>query len=240
MLLYPLAYAVIWSLPTVIRIYQTTTSQPAPWQLQTVDKVCIVVQGLVDAIIYGATEQSLSSWRELLGAKKRPLSLVVSGEGGLRGSKGGSKHRGSVSGNYWHTRTPTAGEQQLTRISTAGDDGDGGTLTPRAADDTATHRSTSSSGPSSDFSPDLTAAAGSDSGGHATELCDLRQRDTVGSRSANIPALRIQKTVQIEVVRSESVGQDQPSGLLEYQRPPPRAYLPFQRNLNPRGSFLDG
>jgi hypothetical protein len=65
MLLYPLAYAVVWSLPTGIRIYQAASGQPAPWQLQTVDKACIVLQGLVDAVIYGATESSLSSWRNL-------------------------------------------------------------------------------------------------------------------------------------------------------------------------------
>ena len=65
MLLYPLAYAVIWSLPTGIRIYQSASGRPAPWQLQTVDKACIVLQGLVDAVIYGATESSLSSWRNL-------------------------------------------------------------------------------------------------------------------------------------------------------------------------------
>ncbi|KAL2128809.1 hypothetical protein VTI74DRAFT_8615 [Chaetomium olivicolor] len=66
MLLYPLAYAVVWSLPTGIRIYQTASGQPAPWQVQTLDKACVVIQGLVDAVIYGATESSLSSWRNLL------------------------------------------------------------------------------------------------------------------------------------------------------------------------------
>ncbi|KAK0639571.1 hypothetical protein B0T16DRAFT_361173, partial [Cercophora newfieldiana] len=66
MLLYPLAYAIVWSLPTGIRIYQTATGQPAPWQLATVDKACIVLQGFVDAVIYGATESSMASWRGLL------------------------------------------------------------------------------------------------------------------------------------------------------------------------------
>jgi len=72
MLLYPLAYAVVWSLPTGIRIYQTATGQSAPWQLQTVDKACIVLQGLVDAIIYGATESSMSSWRNLFFPRRFP------------------------------------------------------------------------------------------------------------------------------------------------------------------------
>lgn len=39
MLLYPLAYMVIWILPTSIRVYQTIKHEPAPFALQTVDKV---------------------------------------------------------------------------------------------------------------------------------------------------------------------------------------------------------
>lgn len=72
MLLYPLAYAVVWSLPTTIRIYQTISGEPAPWQVQTLDKACVVVQGFVDAVIYGATESSLSNWRNLLFPRKLP------------------------------------------------------------------------------------------------------------------------------------------------------------------------
>jgi G protein-coupled glucose receptor regulating Gpa2 C-term len=79
MLLYPLAYAVIWSLPTAIRIYQTISGSPAPWQLQTADKACVVVQGLVDAIIYGATESSLSSWRKLFFPRAFPTFPTVNG-----------------------------------------------------------------------------------------------------------------------------------------------------------------
>ncbi|KAF4477473.1 G-protein coupled receptor 1 [Colletotrichum fructicola Nara gc5] len=66
MLLYPLAYAVIWSLPTAIRIYNSTTEAAAPFALQTIDKASIVVQGLVDAVIYGLNETSWSSWRARL------------------------------------------------------------------------------------------------------------------------------------------------------------------------------
>ncbi|KAK3991257.1 hypothetical protein QBC44DRAFT_323920 [Cladorrhinum sp. PSN332] len=66
MLLYPVAYAIIWTLPTCIRIYQTITGQSAPWQIQTIDKACIVLQGFIDAIIYGWTESSFASWRNLL------------------------------------------------------------------------------------------------------------------------------------------------------------------------------
>lgn len=42
MMMYPIAYIVIWFLPTAIRIYQTITSQPAPFALQTVDKVSLI------------------------------------------------------------------------------------------------------------------------------------------------------------------------------------------------------
>ncbi|KAK1688305.1 hypothetical protein BDP55DRAFT_606715 [Colletotrichum godetiae] len=61
LLLYPLAYAVIWSLPTAIRIYQATTNKSAPFALQNIDQACIVVQGLVDAVIYGMNETSVAS-----------------------------------------------------------------------------------------------------------------------------------------------------------------------------------
>ncbi|KAM5367879.1 hypothetical protein ACJZ2D_009790 [Fusarium nematophilum] len=66
MLLYPLAYMLVWSLPTAIRIYQSTRGVPAPFALQTVDKACIVLQGFVDAVIYGANESSLAHWRNLI------------------------------------------------------------------------------------------------------------------------------------------------------------------------------
>ncbi|KAF5552189.1 G coupled receptor 1 [Fusarium mexicanum] len=66
MIMYPLVYMLIWTLPTAIRVYQTIRHTPAPFALQTIDKACIVSQGLVDAIIYGVNESSLSRWRELI------------------------------------------------------------------------------------------------------------------------------------------------------------------------------
>ncbi|OLN95939.1 G-protein coupled receptor 1-like protein 2 [Colletotrichum chlorophyti] len=72
MLLYPLVYAVIWSLPTAIRIYQATKDKPAPFALQTIDKASIVIQGLVDAVIYGVNETSLASWRARLSRREYP------------------------------------------------------------------------------------------------------------------------------------------------------------------------
>ncbi|EFQ28779.1 uncharacterized protein GLRG_03923 [Colletotrichum graminicola M1.001] len=63
MLLYPLAYAIIWSLPTAIRVYQATEDKPAAFALQTVDKAAVVIQGFVDALIYGVNEMTLASWR---------------------------------------------------------------------------------------------------------------------------------------------------------------------------------
>ncbi|KAI8649046.1 hypothetical protein NCS55_01478100 [Fusarium keratoplasticum] len=66
MLLYPLAYMLVWSLPTAIRIYQSTRGVAAPFALQTVDKACIVLQGFIDAVIYGVNESSLAHWRNLI------------------------------------------------------------------------------------------------------------------------------------------------------------------------------
>ncbi|KAK7193442.1 hypothetical protein DPSP01_000005 [Paraphaeosphaeria sporulosa] len=63
MMYYPLAYMVIWTIPTTIRIYQSVTGVPAPFGIATVDKACIVVQGFADAIIYGLNESSKSVWR---------------------------------------------------------------------------------------------------------------------------------------------------------------------------------
>lgn len=53
MMLYPLVYMLIWALPTSIRIYQAVSGRPAAFPIATADKACIVVQGLLDAIVYG-------------------------------------------------------------------------------------------------------------------------------------------------------------------------------------------
>lgn len=82
MMMYPLVYMLIWTIPTTIRIYQSVTGKPAPFGIATVDKVrtrffkpflavawltsaqaCIVIQGFADAVIYGVNESSLSVWR---------------------------------------------------------------------------------------------------------------------------------------------------------------------------------
>jgi hypothetical protein len=39
MMCYPLAYILIWTIPTSIRIYQSVTGVPAPFGVATVDKV---------------------------------------------------------------------------------------------------------------------------------------------------------------------------------------------------------
>jgi hypothetical protein len=39
MMYYPLAYMLIWTIPTSIRIYQSVTGVPAPFGIATVDKV---------------------------------------------------------------------------------------------------------------------------------------------------------------------------------------------------------
>ncbi|KAK4449040.1 hypothetical protein QBC34DRAFT_299670 [Podospora aff. communis PSN243] len=101
MLLYPLAYAIIWSLPTGIRIYHTVSSQPAPWQVATIDKACIVLQGFVDAVIYGATEGSMANWRRLfLGGQTKRLSRVAFGSSGYATGGSVTKRRCTEDGKH--------------------------------------------------------------------------------------------------------------------------------------------
>jgi hypothetical protein len=47
MLMYPVAYIFVWTLPTAIRIYQASKGISAPFALQTIDKVRIPL--LIDA-----------------------------------------------------------------------------------------------------------------------------------------------------------------------------------------------
>lgn len=82
MLLYPLAYAIIWSLPTAIRIYQATENKPAAFALQTIDKASIVIQGFVDAVIYGVNETTLTSWRARFSRQGYPVSHAMDARGG--------------------------------------------------------------------------------------------------------------------------------------------------------------
>ncbi|KAK6334847.1 hypothetical protein TWF718_010292 [Orbilia javanica] len=57
MMVYPLAYAIIWACPTAIRIYQGTTGSRAPLWITVVDKSCIVIQGFIDAVVYDADQE---------------------------------------------------------------------------------------------------------------------------------------------------------------------------------------
>ncbi|KAF2813316.1 uncharacterized protein BDZ99DRAFT_382497 [Mytilinidion resinicola] len=63
MMMYPIVYMIIWTIPTAVRIYQAVTGKPAPFGIATVDKSCIVIQGFADALIYGFNEASISVWR---------------------------------------------------------------------------------------------------------------------------------------------------------------------------------
>jgi hypothetical protein len=113
MLLYPLAYAVVWTLPTAIRIHQTVTGEAAPWQLQTADKACIVLQGFVDAVIYGATESCLSSWRNLLFPRRFPAVNDI-GMGAQLDTLSGKRPS-----RMWNP--PHTADQQLASRSSNGD-----------------------------------------------------------------------------------------------------------------------
>jgi len=242
MLLYPLAYALIWSLPTGIRIYQATTARPAPWQLQTVDKMCVVMQGLVDAIIYGATEGSLSSWRNLFfGSTRRPISTVGVCVGDSSGTNGGAKRRGS---SYWPTG---AAEQQLTRPST-GDGDEDEEMAPGADDDASTVRRRSAGSVSLGSSTlnfkaraTVLAAGSAPNCEGMIQLGNLQQQGRDGNGPGHpVPTMRIRKTVEIDVSKSESAVQEDRDGpqVVSYQKPP-KAHLPFSRNMNSGGSFLN-
>jgi hypothetical protein len=214
MLLYPLAYAVVWSLPTGIRIYQSANGRPAPWQLQTVDKACIVLQGVVDAVIYGATESSLSSWRNLFFPGRFPP--VVAGVPPAFGY-GNASGTGGSSNKRWSSMRP-GGEQQQQPVSRR-TSGTRGGFWP-----TATTGSADSLGSSED--------AGGTMGGSSEqiELATLEEGDDVERETG------IRKTVKIEVKISSSSSSaghmhDRQAAL---QRPK-KAYLPEDSE----GSYLD-
>jgi len=174
MLLYPLAYAIVWSLPTGIRIYQTVTGQPAPWQLQTVDKACIVLQGFVDAVIYGATESSLSNWRNLFFPRRFPAAI-----GGVGPGLGYGDLSGKRSSNRWSSAPPRSGDQQL-----------------------VSRPSTEMGGPPPHASPNSAGSStiGESVAGASTEQIELGSLDRNGKGS--VPMMGIRKTVEIDVVSS--------------------------------------
>ncbi|RDW84944.1 hypothetical protein BP6252_02534 [Coleophoma cylindrospora] len=66
MMMYPLVYVLIWIIPTSVRIYQASTGNKAPFWIGTIDKCCIVIQGLADALVYGSNESTLKLWRSLV------------------------------------------------------------------------------------------------------------------------------------------------------------------------------
>ncbi|KAJ0422214.1 G protein-coupled glucose receptor regulating Gpa2-domain-containing protein [Aspergillus carlsbadensis] len=64
MMIYPTVYALIWVIPTAVRIYHGTTGRQAPVALSIIDNSCIISHGLADAIIYGANERVRNGWLE--------------------------------------------------------------------------------------------------------------------------------------------------------------------------------
>ena len=205
MLLYPLAYAVIWSLPTGIRIYQSASGLPAPWQLQTVDKACIVLQGVVDAVIYGVTESSLSSWRNLLFPGRFPPVITgvppAFGYGNASGTGGSSNKR-------WSSAR-AGGEQQQQHPVGSRTSGTRGGLWP-----TATTGSADSLGSSE-------AAGGTTVG--SSEQIELATLEEVDDRER---VTGITKTVNIEVSISSSSSAGQIHDRQVAPQRPQKAYLP--------------
>ena len=48
-MIYPLVYMLIWTTPTVIRIYQASTGKSAPFAVTAIDKVRSISHGLCPA-----------------------------------------------------------------------------------------------------------------------------------------------------------------------------------------------
>ncbi|KAL3476737.1 G protein-coupled glucose receptor regulating Gpa2-domain-containing protein [Aspergillus californicus] len=64
MMIYPAVYALIWAVPTAVRIYHEATGRQAPLALSIVDNSCIISHGIADAIIYGSNERVRNGWIE--------------------------------------------------------------------------------------------------------------------------------------------------------------------------------
>jgi hypothetical protein len=71
MLIYPLVYMLVWIIPTVVRIYQMATGRAVVFEIGLLDKVCIVLQGLVDTGVYGWSERMGVAWGSWLGIGER-------------------------------------------------------------------------------------------------------------------------------------------------------------------------
>lgn len=216
MLLYPLAYAVVWSLPTSIRIYQTISGHPAPWQLATVDKACIVLQGFVDAIIYGATESSLSTWRTALFPESRKrLSGVVVACDVPRPSDHNSlwKRR---SRNWDSTSIASAGQQELVSRSSLTTTSPGMAGTPSNSQSVESLEMMTTTGPTPKNSAEK------------VELERVARRDEHGPKKKK---MGIRKTVQIEVVNSAAAGGNMEAA----PRRPEKTHFPNSQH----GSYLD-
>jgi len=70
MLTYPLGYMMIWVLPSACRIYQVSTGKAVPFDVGLLDKLCVVLQGAVDAAVYGWSERMGMAWGSWLGVRE--------------------------------------------------------------------------------------------------------------------------------------------------------------------------
>ncbi|KAH8704769.1 hypothetical protein BGW36DRAFT_421363 [Talaromyces proteolyticus] len=73
MMMYPIVYMLIWTIPTAIRIYQGTTGKSTSLAVNCIDKSCIAIQGVADAIIYGLNERTWNEWRKHIFLQERRL-----------------------------------------------------------------------------------------------------------------------------------------------------------------------
>ncbi|KAM7182872.1 hypothetical protein V8F33_013964, partial [Rhypophila sp. PSN 637] len=220
-LLYPLAYAIVWSLPICIRIYQTITGHPAPWQLQTIDEAY--------AIIYGAIESSLSNWRSLFFLRKFLPPSMIMGVGDTGTSTAGTGKRAS---KRWTrssmTAPPRSGDQQL--VTTPND-----SLRGSSEVDLTQRMGSSCSGASTLGNDTHKTDVGCSSG--LTEGIELGAIESTKAARSGETSMGIRKTVDIQVVSSSIAGArvDQANGTRAVVKPL-RAYFPENREL--RGTFM--
>ena len=135
----------------------------------TASQACIVIQGLVDAIIYGINESSLSSWRNLIFPESYPTITALS-----------SSPTAMLDTN---TKKKIPSYVPRTRLSDMDDDSTSSfnvTMSPAAGrhDDSPTRGEATSSGWNSDSKEDV-------------------EMNTLNSKRNSVPGIR--KTVEVNV-----------------------------------------
>lgn len=87
MMAYPLVYLFIWTIPTTIRIYQSTTNKAAPFPIGTIDKVDVEAP-LISSYSANLSSSSLASSFKVLQMRLYMVSTNTHGLSGVEFSGG--------------------------------------------------------------------------------------------------------------------------------------------------------